>query len=815
MGNVEKGEVEKILFFLDFSIMLFMDDEFIFKEVRKKLDGAGACASLCIYQEALCEYPESSVLILDYIIFLIRDIRPIRFDEINNYMQRLFKYNHKNYFAWNLIHANLNLSYSSSSKFFGKISFVEHKKLLNFYLALNDIEDFFYIEAIADIACYSDKFSNGVLSILKKRLSLLEKNRKVKNKDSLREYRDNKISHLRYWNIFGAIILMHVRYGRNSDAVRLLSKAFKEHYLSTLDFLGHLQSATFLSVGSNEIIMLLRKALTDFSFDLNNLPYFADLFLSYGDYSFAIKLEDELIALDKRRLSSASSDFIFNDSVQIKSLCRCLSAMREKEPFYQLLSPSVKEIVDRYKGGSVSKKVISELNSKIRVMICDPFLFKKTISTFSRQTILEVFPSLGDMVERLFDQEGNFKVKSQKELRVFNALLMENRYKFSTKLNIQERIFQSNIYRHYAAAKIEIDKEEWNLALENLEKVKAYYNKIRICSPVLMPGDNIYSHYSVDRLLGEVDMLILKIRLFFRLKRLFGLEDLMLIYEDVSRLANEDLKVIYQEERKFHETGYLILEGDLIYLLDTYLHMIQFSVYIMNTAFSFQDIDLSKMDNVYQKLLESGMLETKKFLDSIVSFCFKLQRYSCLEDAMKYQDDILKEFSKLNNSHQSVLDAIDMRLKQFSNVIREDINEARKEIKTLVKQPIESSYYMVDYVVVIAQDRGRKGTLFVTCKRGVSALPLTEVQVLLLMALAERLKSDKNLSSDKRGVMTFSEIKDGVAVWGATTQDDQIRKQVGKIRELLKSKSLDKNFIQTYKRIGYRISTHPDNIEIR
>jgi len=79
------------------------------------------------------------------------------------------------------------------------------------------------------------------------------------------------------------------------------------------------------------------------------------------------------------------------------------------------------------------------------------------------------------------------------------------------------------------------------------------------------------------------------------------------------------------------------------------------------------------------------------------------------------------------------------------------------------------------------------------------------------------MKADKKLHPNKQGWMHYNSITKSVEAWGETTGQDPVRAQVKRIKAKI-CKSSNNHFkdsiIDNHPSVGYRISTHPDNINI-
>lgn len=347
--------------------------------------------------------------------------------------------------------------------------------------------------------------------------------------------------------------------------------------------------------------------------------------------------------------------------------------------------------------------------------------------------------------------------------------------------------------------------KKYNSAKKSFAQSFKYFNKLK-----LEQTSYYYKYYSAINSLIE-DMIILN-KLFQKALASKSLKELLKRTNDILKfylLDSLSNHILHQQVSSF----YLL---NISYNLDWQYLVTD----ILQRALSFDSFDYSKLNRLNLKALEKNNLEQKKLINKIENFIYSLSQYKNFEEAEKHQKLLLCELESINEYSFNVYDILQEIKQEFNktqNIVKIEHNETRQRIKETIKEPIKSDFYLTDYRITISPDKGTKGLLIInTSDVGKDyIIRLTKTQFLLVNLLALNLKNDYALSAEKQGWMNYEEIKQKVDVWDMNTQDAQIRTQVNQIRNSISRKRLNKFLIESQEGVGYRLSTHPDNIVLK
>jgi len=251
---------------------------------------------------------------------------------------------------------------------------------------------------------------------------------------------------------------------------------------------------------------------------------------------------------------------------------------------------------------------------------------------------------------------------------------------------------------------------------------------------------------------------------------------------------------------------------------------LEFLVIDLESCLMFKKSD--RLKGCSRQKLDVGAIEEKKVIDAFENIMHFVKGHKNRQEVARDEKRILEELNLIKKQKISLFDVMFSMEKGFSESIANDKashdgtqRHISNEIKKAIKEPVESKDYTVSYRITIKKEGAKKGTLFIYFMTQRYDFPLTPIQFQLMRALAKKMKADKKLHPNKQGWMNFADIKKNVEEWEDTTSDDQVRMQVRRIRKKVGKDSRDNktfkiNFIETERNLGYRISTHPENISI-
>ncbi|MDQ1251056.1 MAG: hypothetical protein QG646_125, partial [Euryarchaeota archaeon] len=182
--------------------------------------------------------------------------------------------------------------------------------------------------------------------------------------------------------------------------------------------------------------------------------------------------------------------------------------------------------------------------------------------------------------------------------------------------------------------------------------------------------------------------------------------------------------------------------------------------------------------------------------------------------------DILPEefFQKGTKSDElyHLVNKIQNDLETFRLESQEDHKQIKKEVERSIQEPIRSEFYKTNYwVSILSKSKGGNGVLIIKDDNTGEnhKIQVTGIQLKIMIGFALNIKEDKekNLHPPDQGWMDYDVIKKAVG-WTIKTDPAQVRNEIKRMRKYLRDENLNENLIETQKNIGYRISTHPDNI---
>lgn len=541
----------------------------------------------------------------------------------------------------------------------------------------------------------------------------------------------------------------------------------------------------------SKIAKSLHDAIATKKFRTKTLVTIASIEINLGDYITARNIYAEI----KQQIEQEKEAFKYDFKLSSPHSLLQLLKVNPKDPLIKNLSAQQKEEIKNYENLNPKQKetLIDALSKRINDLIAEQSLMREEEKTYKIRDIA------GDKnkLSRLKTLSAKkILTRNEKEyLRELNTLLLQDLYFLITKKDVDNVLTRTQANTHVIEAMINFRERKTKKALENLEQTLPYLEK---SAPTIGPdpviGATEQEFYSFNS--EDVKGLIDKTKKFLILEELFTIKNLKEIKDRLDMM---------KDENPLHLNFKKILDTDPLNLASEYAFT------MLSQAFNFRKIDFLLTDAVSGQILNQGFLDIKRFIDQIVNFCFRLQKYANLEEAQKDEQQLMQEFGQINSSYHDLFQYLDAKFDQTNAVAKEGLGE----IKQILEEPPKTQHYQTDYKIKITQYKNNKGLLEVFRAHQRFTIPITKRQTGMLILMAKNLKTrDKDKPDKDKGWTGYSDYRKGVPDWGETTDELQIRNQISAIKKALKRNTINPFLIENKYPIGYRLSLPPSNISI-